>query len=330
MNCATIDSFLDDHLIVRLSPSERQRATEHVSGCARCSAAWAADDALRGEAIAEPAPELFAAVLRRLSTAPARSAAARRRPWAPLAAAAAVAIVAVAAGWVVIEKGARLELAANAITVKLASVIRRNVAAPPDVSAPSAVTASPFVAGRDYEVLSGATARLGGAAPAEEVEVIEFFMWECFPCFAAEPELSRWEAEAPSGVFVTRVPAMFNAVAQLHARAYYTAEALGKLDAMGAEFYDEIHVRGNPLASRDELADFFGRFGVDRATFDLTFDSSGVDARIRRAAALVREYAIQAAPTVVVGGRYATNPLRAGTALRELLNHLVAESKAPR
>jgi thiol:disulfide interchange protein DsbA len=123
---------------------------------------------------------------------------------------------------------------------------------------------------------------------------------------------------------------MFNAVARLHARAYYTAEALGKLGAMHAEFYDEIHVRGNALGSRDELADFFGRFGVDRATFDAAFDSSGVDAQIRRAAALNREYAIQAAPTVVVGGRYATNPLSAGTALRELLNHLVAESKAPR
>ena len=56
MNCDTIDSILDDHLVARLGPPERQRAAEHVGACARCSAAWAADDALRGETIADPAP----------------------------------------------------------------------------------------------------------------------------------------------------------------------------------------------------------------------------------------------------------------------------------
>ena len=78
---------------------------------------------------------------------------------------------------------------------------------------------------------------------------------------------------------LTRVPALFNAAASLQARAYYTAEALGKLDAMHAAFYEEIQERGNALASRAALAEFFSRFGVDAATFDATFDSGEVDAR---------------------------------------------------
>jgi len=306
MNCETIDSLLDDHLVARLSPAERKRAADHVSGCARCSAAWAVDEALRAETIADPAPELFAALLRRTAAMPARSGAPRRRRWASLGAAAAVlAIVAVAARLAVIEP---------------------DRAAPPEaLSTAATVAAGPFVAGRDYEVVTGAPVRLGAAARAvESIEVVEFFMFECFPCYALEADLNRWEAEQGSAVSLTRVPAMFNPVARLQARAYYTAEALGKPDAMRADLYDEIHLRENPLDSRELLADFFGRFGVDRATFDATFDSSDVEARMERAVALNRDYGIQATPTLVVAGRYSTNPLRAGFAV---VDHLVAKAR---
>src|SRR5262245_33232896 len=98
MNCETIDSIIDDHLIERLNPAERPRAAEHVNGCARCSAAWAVDDALRGEVVADPAPELFGAVVRRVAGAPVQREAASRRRWLwPAAAAAAFAAVAIAA-----------------------------------------------------------------------------------------------------------------------------------------------------------------------------------------------------------------------------------------
>jgi thiol:disulfide interchange protein DsbA len=188
-------------------------------------------------------------------------------------------------------------------------------APPAGPSAPlSAVDASRFVAGRGYEVLPEATATATVDATAK-IEVTEFFMFFCFPCYAFEPELDRWEARAPSDVSLARVPALFNAKAELQARAYYTAEVLGKLDAMQDAFYDEIHERGNDLASRAALVGFFERFGVDTATFDATFDSSDVDARMQRAAALNREYAITATPTLVIAGRYMTNPTLAREAM---------------
>jgi thiol:disulfide interchange protein DsbA len=326
MNCDTIDSLLDDHLVARLSASERQRAAEHVGGCVRCSAAWAADEALRGETIADPAPDQFAALLRRISAAPAQSETTRRRRWASLAAAAAVvAIVAVAARWAVLDPEGLSRFYDDSrifgpwdVRISLPELIR---------SAPSTVGASPFVAGRDYEVLSGTAARLGAPSVGDAVEVVEFFMFECFPCYAFESDLNRWEAETRSSVSLTRVPAMFNPTARLHARAYYAAEALGKLEAMRAEIYDEIHVRGNPLDSRDLIADFFARFGVDRTTFDATFDSSAVDARFQRAVALNREYSITATPTMVVAGRYKPDPGFAGSRTLEVVDHLVADER---
>ena len=295
MNCEKIESIIDDHLAARLTPVERQRVADHVSRCVRCSAAWSADDALRGDVIAEPAPDLFVGMLRHLAVAPARREAGRIA-WSWVAvAAAAVAVVVIAA---------RL------------SLVEPTPSAPPAASsaALSAVDASRFVAGRGYDVLPSATATATVDATGE-IEVTEFFMFFCFPCYAFEPELDRWEARAPSDVSLARVPALFNAKAELQARAYYTAEVLGKLGAMQDAFYGEIHERGNDLASRAALEGFFEQFGVDAATFDATFDSSDVDARMQRAAALNREYAISATPTLVIAGRYLTNPTLAREAM---------------
>ena len=301
MNCETIDSILDDHLVARLTPAERQQAAEHVGRCARCSAAWTADDVLRDEAIADPRPELFAALARRVAAAPQRRepAARSRWLWPAAAAAAAVAVVAIAASLGPVQShffGPKLNVISQAMprTVGVVSALRGD-------------RESPFVAGRDYEVLPGAAARPAVAASGQ-IEVTEFFMFRCFPCYAFQPDLDRWQALAPSDVSLTRVPALFNATAELQARAYYTAEVLGKGDALHNAFYDEIHERGNTLASRAALADFFQRSGIDSATFDAAFDSSEVDARMQRAAALNRAYGITATPTLIVAGRYATRP----------------------
>jgi thiol:disulfide interchange protein DsbA len=305
MNCETIDSILDERRTAQLRSPERQRAAEHMGSCARCAAAWGADDVLRSETIADPPPELFATMLQRIAVAPAE----------PRAAAA---------------RGRRLALAAFAATITLVAIIVRLPLPPRDagqtapvVQAPSATTAAPrFVAGRHYEVLRG------GApldASAEPVTVTEFFMFVCGPCYVFEPELVRWSEQTRSRVSVNRVPALFSPLAELHARAFYTAAALGKLDAMHAAFFDEIHVRGNPLASVPELEQFFARFGVDEETFSEAFGSAAVNAELERAAALNRAYNIRATPSLVVAGRYSTNPSLAGSAMLAVIDQLVAE-----
>jgi len=324
MNCETIDSILDDHLVARLTGAERQRAAEHMIGCARCSQAWATDDALRGEAIADPEPDAFPALLRRVAAAPVQPAARSRRLWIA-AAAAALVVVVIAARFTAEDLAVIFTAGRNELSVRLL----RESTLPAPVLPAAGVDASPFVAGRDYEVLRGASSRVD-APVAGQVEVTEFFMFECFPCYAFESDLNRWASRAPSDVSLTHVPTMFNAVAELHARAYYTAEALDRIDVMRDEFYAEIHERGNALTSRAALVDFFQRFGVDPAAFDAAFDSREVDARMQYAVALNREYRIEAAPTLVVAGRYRTTPSFRGPELLAVVDYLVAESRAAR
>lgn len=305
MNCNTVDAILDDHRAARLHPAERQNVGAHLSACARCADNWAAHDALAGEQIAEPPPELFARVLGRVD-AGARRQASRRRGWrlGAAAAAAAVVLVAVLAGYSALDRGAGADGAG---------------AAPPPLAASS--SAPRFVAGRDYEVLASTTPP---TAAADGVPVIEFFMYLCFSCNAFEPDLERYRTAAQGRVALTRVPVVFNPDAELHARAFYTAEALGKLDAMHAVFYDEIHARGNRLASRAALAELFARFDVDAATFEAAFDSSVVGARVQRAMEIAREYDVRATPWIVVAGRYATGPQMAGSSVLAVVDELVA------
>jgi thiol:disulfide interchange protein DsbA len=306
MNCDTIDSILDEHRMPRLSPGERQDVAAHLERCGRCAGVVTAHEALAREQVAEPPPELFGRVLGQLAAASLGLVVQqrRRRVLASAAAAAAV-VVAAVAGYLVQDGGAGIdETVTPTVTVAAAPAPR-------------------FLAGRDYEVLATAPPP---AATADGVPVTAFFMYLCFPCSAVEPELERYRTAALGRVALTRVPAVFNSEAELHARAFYAALELGALDAMHAAFYDEIHVRGNRLASRAALAEFFSRFGVDGAAFAAAFDSPRVEARLQDALALAREYGIDATPSLVVAGRYKTNPAMAGSALLAVVDELVGEA----
>ena len=78
----------------------------------------------------------------------------------------------------------------------------------------------------------------------DQVEVCEVFWYGCPHCYELDPLLERWREQAPDYVNFVRVPAVWNPTLQIHARAFYTAEALGKGAEMHSEFFREIHENG--------------------------------------------------------------------------------------
>jgi len=161
------------------------------------------------------------------------------------------------------------------------------------------------------------------------VEVAEVFWYGCPHCYALEPYLERWLERKPDYVSFVRIPALWNPVLRTHARAFYTAQALGKLDEMHAALFAEIHENRNPLDTREALAEFFARFGVSAAEFEEAFDSYDVHARIQNAEELNRRYRISSVPTIVVNGKYTTNATLTGTyeSLLELTDELAASER---
>lgn len=160
-----------------------------------------------------------------------------------------------------------------------------------------------FREGADYERL--ATAQPTGSSSGR-VEVIEVFQYGCGGCFRFEPYLEHWAATKPDYVDLVMLPAVWNPLGELHARAFYTAEALGVLDGIHAPFFRAVHVEGNHLETGAALRKLFASFGVGAEAFDATFDSFAVSTKVQRAKELVSRYRIPETPTVVVNGKYLT------------------------
>jgi len=162
-----------------------------------------------------------------------------------------------------------------------------------------------------------------------QVEVAEIFWYGCPHCYTFDPYLQEWQPGKADYVSFVRIPAVWNPLVRLHARAFYTAEALGKGEEMHEAFFREIHVNGNALDSEAKLAQFFSRFGIDEAAFKNAFDSFAVHTNLQRADELSRRYQVSSVPSVVVNGKYTSDGSMAGgyDALLELIDELTASER---
>jgi thiol:disulfide interchange protein DsbA len=176
--------------------------------------------------------------------------------------------------------------------------------------APAADTAAaPFQEGKNYTRLPAAQPT---SSPPDTIEVAEAFMYSCPHCAAFEPQLSRWVSGKPANVSFVRLPVNFNQVAALHMRAFYAAETLGVLDSIHQAFFDEIHVKKNPLSDVESLTKFFVAHGVDPKAFTDTMSSFAIDTKMRKAETLLRRYQIASVPAIIINGKYKTDVSMAG------------------
>ncbi|MDP3858746.1 MAG: thiol:disulfide interchange protein DsbA/DsbL [Stagnimonas sp.] len=151
-------------------------------------------------------------------------------------------------------------------------------------------------------------------ADAKRVTVEEFFWYGCPHCFAADPSVDAWKAKKPDYVDFQRIPnTLGRADGEIHARAFYIAEALGVLDKTHGPLFSAIHVRKQPMNSVDSIRKLYGEVaGVKPEDFDKATSSFMVDSRLRRAEQLARTYQLTSVPTIVVGGKYVTNATMSG------------------
>ena len=184
-----------------------------------------------------------------------------------------------------------------------------------------------FQLGTHYERLPAAQ---GTSSSPDLVEVAEVFWYGCPHCYTFDPYLENWREDLPEDVSFVRIPAVWNALLQIHARAFYAAEALGVSDELHAPIFREIHINRNGLDSQGALADFFVAHGVEAGAFDAAFESFSVNTKMNRADELSRRYRIASVPTVVINGKYTTDAGMAGSyeELMELIDELVAMERA--
>ncbi len=139
----------------------------------------------------------------------------------------------------------------------------------------------------------------------DKIEVIEFFWYGCPHCFRFDPYLEEWVKGKPAEVVFKRQPVIFGANWAPQARAYFTAEVLGVVDKIHKDFFNAMHVDKKPMASEEELTEFFAAHGIDRQDFKNAFRSFAVDMKMRQAEAIAADYGITGVPALVVNGKYA-------------------------
>jgi len=172
-----------------------------------------------------------------------------------------------------------------------------------EAESPAAAAPQKFKANTHYVKLTTAQ---GTSSPPDVVEVAEVFWYGCPHCFNFDPIVQNWEKNLPDGVNFIRLPVMWNPTNAIHARLFYTLEALGKLDDVHQAIFTEMHVNNNMLTDEAEIMAFVGERGISADDFKKTFRSFAVESKLKRAKNLTQRYRIQSVPVLVINGTYLT------------------------
>ncbi len=147
----------------------------------------------------------------------------------------------------------------------------------------------------------------------DKIEVLEVFWYGCPHCFTFLDNMEQYKAGKPDYVAVRHMPAIFRDSWVAHARAFYTAELLGVEDQIRRPLYEAIHLRKQPLDSKEELRKFFEKYGVSNDDFNKTYESFAVQTLLRKSQVMQQRYGVRGTPTVIVNGKYRISGSLAGS-----------------
>jgi thiol:disulfide interchange protein DsbA len=165
----------------------------------------------------------------------------------------------------------------------------------------------PYQAGVHYEVLP----ELVSTNDPSKVEIAEVFWYGCEHCYNFEPKIKPWLTTQKDVNFVG-VPAVWQPVMRLHAKAYYTAKALKVFETMNIVIFEAMNLKDQRLQSEDEIADLFVANGVSRERFTKVFNSGSIEMSVDLAVKKQERYRTRTTPELVVNGKYRVSSRSAG------------------
>jgi thiol:disulfide interchange protein DsbA len=183
-----------------------------------------------------------------------------------------------------------------------------------------------FIEGQHYQLIKKPVR----TADQSKIEVTEVFWYGCPHCNTFSPVFEQWSRQQDSTVYTEHSPAMWNKSMEVHARLFYTAKTLGKLDEMHTEIFAAMHIQGQRLLKESEIYDLFKKHNVSKEQFNKVFSSFGVNSLVQQADARARSYGITGTPEVIVNGKYRTSGRMAGSSenVLKVIDYLVEKEKA--
>ncbi|MBS0569897.1 MAG: thiol:disulfide interchange protein DsbA/DsbL [Proteobacteria bacterium] len=165
-----------------------------------------------------------------------------------------------------------------------------------------------LVAGQDYLPITPAKPVSGNT-----VVVTEVFSYACPHCADFQPYANELRGKLPKDVKFDLLPAVFNAMWEPYARAFYTAQSMGLVDKTHQALFDAIHRDHQPLRTIQDLASlFYSNYGANPGEFLSTATSFVIDGEMAQGNQKVRDWQVDATPTLIIDGKYrvTANPER--------------------
>ena len=183
-----------------------------------------------------------------------------------------------------------------------------------------------FQSGTDYLTLDKPAPT---EAPAGQVEVVEFFWYNCPHCNGFEPMFDAWSKKLPKDVSARRVPIAFRPDFEPQQRLYYVLDSMGKVDELHKKVFYAIHIEKQPLNTADSIAAWAEKQGLNKAKFVEMYNSFSVSTKTRKATQLQNTFQVDGVPALGVAGRYYTSGSMAKSMERALAvaDYLVATAR---
>lgn len=200
-----------------------------------------------------------------------------------------------------------------------------------------------FKAGQHYQVLPQAVPQQDD----NKIQVTELFWYGCGHCYHFEPLLNNWKSDVPADVELTKIPAIWQPVMEVHARMYYVADAMGVLDEMHAPIFNAINNQRKMFATRDgrewnpdlaAIEQLFSANGTDGAKAAKLMNSFSISSKVKQGMANQRAYQLSGTPEVVVAGKYRISTSLPGLKgksngqelMLQVADYLIAKERAER
>ena len=164
----------------------------------------------------------------------------------------------------------------------------------------------------------------------DKIEVLEIFWYACPHCNDFQPYLETWLETKPDDVEFRRMPGIFRKSWIPHAKAYYTAEKLGALDAIHGPLFDAIHKERKKIHDDKAIRKFFIRNGVDKGDFKKVYESDEIDTKVKQAFVMAQRYKLTGVPAVIVNGKYLVSGSTAGSFpnVLQVIDQLIGRERA--
>lgn len=162
--------------------------------------------------------------------------------------------------------------------------------------------------GTHYEVLDSPVR----TSVDQGIEVSEIFWYGCPHCYTFKPLVEKWSESLADDVEFVLMPAALGRAWEVHARAFFTLQAMGELDKVHDALFDALAGERRQLNSAEALAEFVAGHGVDEQAFLDAYESFGVNAQFQKAQSKIRSARITGVPTMLVNGKYKVSASMAG------------------